>query len=76
MRVTTRRHIPKHNNLHTMKSTNALMLQLRFYTQYVRTLICFDLWIIFRELLYVFMYALLMLSNSLKMIKIDRNISQ
>ena len=30
--VTTRRHIPKHNNLHTIKSTNALTLQSGFYT--------------------------------------------
>jgi hypothetical protein len=74
--VITRRHVPKHNNLHTMKSTNALTLQLRFYAKYDRTLARFDLSIIFRELLYVFLYTLLMLSNSLKMIKIDWNMSE
>ena len=74
--VTTLRHIPKHSNLQTMKSTNALTLQLRFYTQYVRTLDMFRFVVLFRESLYVFMYALLVLINSLTIFNIDRNISQ
>ena len=79
--------MPNQNTtLHTIRPTNALMLKLYFLpTIYYKSDMFRSVLIIFRDLLNInkagsyhtsIQHALLIFSNSVKMIKIDRNVSQ